>query len=92
MGRLLTAFNDLLFTALGHSGGMTISAIASATTGIASAVERFNASASRTAAAPLDNLAGELVERITAETGLRANAAVLRTADEMTGQLLDMLV
>lgn len=70
---------------------MTLSAIASATSGIASAMTRFDASASRTAAAPLDNLAAEVIERITAETELKANVAVLRTADEMTGRLLDML-
>ena len=70
---------------------MTISAYASAASGIATAISRFDASASRTAAAPLDNLAGEIVERITAETELKANVAVLRTADDMTGQLLDML-
>lgn len=70
---------------------MSISAYSSAVSGIASATSRFEASAARTAADPLANLAGEVVERITAETELKANVAVLRSADEMTGTLLDML-
>jgi flagellar basal body rod protein FlgC len=62
-----------------------------ATAGIASAVARFEASATRTARAPLDDLVTETVERIEAKTALSANVAVLRTADAMTGTLLDML-
>lgn len=59
--------------------------------GIAAAATRFDASARRTAAAPLDNLVGEMVERIESEVALKANVAVLKTADDMTGTLLDML-
>ncbi len=59
--------------------------------GIASAVARFEQSAARTAAAPLGNLETEMVERIQAKAELSANVAVLRTADEMTGALLDIL-
>ena len=66
-------------------------AFAIAAGGIAAAADRFEASARRTAADPLADLAGETVERITAETGLKANVAVLRTADAMTGALLDIL-
>lgn len=68
---------------------MQAHAIAAA--GIASASARFEASARRTAADPLADLAGETVERLGAELALEANAAVLRSADEMTGTLLDML-
>ena len=68
---------------------MQAHAIAAA--GIASATARFEASARRTAADPLADLAGETVERLGAELALEANAAVLRSADEMTGTLLDML-
>ena len=68
---------------------MQAHAIAAA--GIASATARFEASARRTAADPLADLAGETVERMTAETALKANVAVLRTADAMTGALLDIL-
>lgn len=71
-------------------GAMNASSIAAA--GIASAVQRFDASASRTAARPLDDLAGESVERMQAKTAAQANAVVLRAADEMTGTLLDILV
>jgi len=64
---------------------------AAAAAGLMNAQARFDASARRTAAAPLDNLAGEAVERISSKTAFAANAAVLRTADEMTGALLDVL-
>lgn len=62
-----------------------------AASGIAAATARFDASARRTAVAPLDNLATESVERIQAEVALKANAVVLRSANEMTGTLLDIL-
>lgn len=68
---------------------MQAHAIAAA--GLASAAARFEASARRTAADPLGDLAGETVERIGAEVAFKANAAVLRTADEMAGTLLDIL-
>lgn len=68
---------------------MQAHAIAAA--GIASATARFEASARRTAADPLADLAGETVERLGAELSLKANVAVLKTADDMTGTLLDML-
>ncbi len=68
---------------------MQAHAIAAA--GIAGATARFEASARRTAAAPLADLAGETVERMTAEIALKANASVLRTADDMTATLLDIL-
>ncbi|MGA0545407.1 flagellar hook protein FlgE [Brevundimonas sp. VNH65] len=70
---------------------MSISAVSSAASGVNAAFARLDASAARTAVDPLANLAGEAVERMTARTELRANVAVLRTADEMTGTLLDML-
>jgi len=59
--------------------------------GLLDAANRFDASARRTAAAPLDDLVKETVERIEARTAFKANAAVIRTADQMTGALLDML-
>lgn len=66
-------------------------AFAIAAAGIAGASERFAASAARTARDPLADLAGETVERMSAETSLKANVAVLKTADEMYGSLLDIL-
>ncbi|HYC66878.1 hypothetical protein [Brevundimonas sp.] len=68
---------------------MQAHAIAAA--GVTAASARFEASARRTAADPLADLAGETVERIGAEIALKANASVLLTADAMTGTLLDML-
>lgn len=62
-----------------------------AAAGLMTAQNRFEASARRTAAAPLDHLAEETVERIQAKAAFSANAAVVRTADDMTGTLLDML-
>ena len=68
-----------------------MNAHAVAAAGIAAAADRFEASARRTAAAPLADPAGEIVERVGARIALEANASVLRTADEMTGTLLDVL-
>lgn len=68
---------------------MQATAIAAA--GIAGATARFEASARRTAADPLADLAGETVERMGAELALKANVSVLKTADAMTGALLDIL-
>jgi flagellar basal body rod protein FlgC len=69
---------------------MQAAAIAAA--GITTALASFEASAARTAAAPFDDLAAETVERLEAENAVTANAAVLRTTDDMMGTLLDILV
>lgn len=67
-------------------------ALSIAAAGMADARLRFETSARHTAqAAPLDNLAEDVVEQIQAKTAFKANAAVLRTADDMTGTLLDIL-
>lgn len=66
-------------------------ALSIAATGLLDAVGRFDASARRTAEAPLDNPVEEQVKRIQATTEVQVNAAVLRAADEMTGELLDIL-
>lgn len=62
-----------------------------AAAGLMSAQSRFEASARRTAAQPLDNLEQETVQRIQDRVAFSANAAVLKTADDMTGTLLDIL-
>ena len=62
-----------------------------AAAGMMSAQGRFEASARRTAAQPLENLDQEIVERIESQAAFKANAAALKTADEMTGTLLDLL-
>lgn len=71
-----------------------------AAAGMFSAADRLNASARRTAAWGAEqsqaeqkiDLAHEAVEQVSAKTDFSANAAVIRTADEMTGALLDMKV
>lgn len=63
-----------------------------AAAGMQTAAARFEASARRTASGSLDNLAVEAVEQIGARNDFSANAAVARTADDMTGTLLDILV
>ena len=68
-----------------------MSAFAIAASGIADATARFAASAERTARDPLRDLAGETVERLESELALKANVAVLKTADRMYGSLLDMI-
>jgi hypothetical protein len=62
-----------------------------AAAGLLDAANRFDASARRTAAAPLDNLERETLDRLQAQADFRANAAVARAADRMTGTLLDIL-
>lgn len=60
----------------------------------------LSASAKRTAAWGLEqsqaeqkvDLAHEAVEQVSAKTDFKANAAVIKTADAMTGALLDMKV
>jgi hypothetical protein len=66
-------------------------ALSIAAAGMTSAQNRFDNSARRTAAAPLQNLEQEVVERVQSEPAIKANVAVARTADEMTGTLLDIL-
>jgi flagellar basal body rod protein FlgC len=62
-----------------------------AAAGLNDAAARFDASARRTAAAPLEDPVRDIVDRIEAKTAVKANIAVIRTADRMTGTLLDML-
>ncbi len=71
-----------------------------AAAGMFAAADRLNASAQRTVAWGVEqtqaeqkiDLAHEAVEQVSAKTDFKANAAVIRTADEMTGALLDMKV
>ena len=73
--------------------------LATATAGMMAAADRLSASAQRTAAWNVEqgqeaskvDLAHEAVEQVSAKTDFKANAAVVRTADEMTGALLDMI-
>ncbi|MBO9710842.1 MAG: flagellar hook protein FlgE [Caulobacter sp.] len=66
--------------------------LATAGAGMMAAADRLSASAQRTAAWANDlDLGREAVEQVSAKTDFKANAAVIRTADEMTGALLDMI-
>jgi flagellar basal body rod protein FlgC len=71
-----------------------MTAIATAASGLQAAVSRLNASADRTARMGLSqdvDPVHESVERIEAGAAFKANVAVIRTADQMTGALLDIL-
>ena len=69
--------------------------IATAQYGMLAASRRFEASAFRTAQMGDPNanvdLAHEVVEQVTAKHEFSANAAVMRTADDMLGDLLDII-
>lgn len=66
--------------------------LSTAAAGMQNAAARFETSARRTADGSLDDLAVEAVEQIRAKQDFSANAAVARTADDMIGTLLDVLV
>lgn len=69
--------------------------IATAQYGLLAASRRFDASASRVARMGAEgenvDLAAEVVQQITAKTEFSANLSVIRTAQDMTGKLLDIL-
>ncbi len=71
-------------------------ALAIAAAGMSAAANRLDASAQRTAAWEArendTDLAKEAVEQISAKTEYKANAMVAKTADRMTGALLDLKV
>lgn len=71
-------------------------AISIAASGMMAAADRLNASAQRVAAADARaqdvDYVKERTGQIGAATDFKANAAVIRTADEMTGALLNMKV
>ena len=71
-------------------------ALSIAAAGMTAAAHRLTESAQRTAtwsAREIDtDLAKEAVEQVSARNDFAANVAVAKTADEMTGALLDMKV
>lgn len=76
-------------------------ALSIAASGMLAAADRLSASAQRVAAGDQQaeknaetgvDYVKERVEQIGASTDFKANAAVARTADKMTGALLDMKV
>ena len=68
-----------------------IPAIGSASSAIAANFRRFSESAARVATpAPAPDLVAETVEQIASSHAVAANAAVIRTADQMTGELINI--
>lgn len=71
-------------------------ALAIAAAGMTVAANRLNASAERTAAWEAretdTDLAKEAVEQVSARVEYKANAQVIKTANDMAGTLLDMKV
>jgi flagellar basal body rod protein FlgC len=68
--------------------------LSTAASGLMAATQRLDASAQRTARWGADSdvdLGREAVEQITARTDFKANLAVIRAADAMMGDLLDIL-
>jgi len=68
--------------------------IATAQYGLMAASRAFAASAARTAglgAGQDVDLTQEVVEQVTAKQAYSANLGVIRTADKMTGDLLDLI-
>ena len=58
--------------------------------GVSPAMQRFDAGARQTASSPSD-LIQQVASRLEAKSDVQASAAVVKTADEMTGKLLDIL-
>lgn len=59
--------------------------------GIAAATKRFEASAKRVAQNPHADLGSEIVKQKQAGVDVKANIAVLKTANKMAKSLLDIL-
>jgi flagellar basal body rod protein FlgG len=66
-----------------------ISSIGSAMSGMAAALSRFDRASARIASEQPEDPIRDRVEQITAQHDLEANAATIRTADEMLGTLID---
>ena len=75
---------------MADSVGM-IGAFSSAMQGLADGFDRFNRAADRISRdTELGDLAGNVVQMQQARHEVRANLAVLKTADELVGSLLDV--
>ncbi|MCE9578880.1 MAG: flagellar hook protein FlgE [Deltaproteobacteria bacterium] len=68
-----------------------IGPIAAGVAGMSSAVNRFDRAAARTASPGGADDVGAVVDQIAAKNDFAANVAVVRTADEMVGTLLDIV-
>ncbi len=68
-----------------------VRALDTASVALAAQYQRFARSAARVATQdPPPDLVHETVEQIGAENGARANLAVIKTADQMLGTLIDI--
>lgn len=67
-------------------------AATTAAAGVSAAMARFEQSAVRMSQGSLDALPEELIEQTQAKVAVAANVAVLKSANEMTGRLLDLFV
>jgi flagellar basal body rod protein FlgC len=69
-----------------------VSAISQAAHGLDAGFDRLSQAADRIARNGAgDNVAGNMVDMLKARQTVRANVAVVRTADELIGTLLDVL-
>lgn len=66
--------------------------LTTAAAGMQAAAARLETSARRVASGEMETYAIEAVEQVRAKSEFFANAAVARTADQMTGRLLDILI
>jgi hypothetical protein len=72
-----------------------MNALNAAAAGVTNAMQMFDRSAVRIAqggATDLTGMAEAVIQQKQAEVAVAANVAVMKSAKEMTGQLLDMLV
>jgi flagellar hook protein FlgE len=69
-----------------------ISSISSAMSGMAAAAQRFDRASARIAQPQPDDLVHDRVDQIIAQHAFAANVATVRTADEMLGTLIDIVV
>lgn len=72
---------------------MNSSAINSASAGIQQNIAVLNAAASSLASSPVDHSSvGKIIDMKIAKEAVSANVAVLKTANEMSEQIVDLLV
>jgi flagellar basal body rod protein FlgG len=69
-----------------------ISSLSSAVTGMAEAAGRFDRASARIAQPEPEDIARDRVDQITAQHAFAANVATVRTADEMIGTLINIVV
>ena len=68
-----------------------ISAIGSAMSGMANAVNRFDQASARVAQPETADPVRDRVDQLTAQHDFEANIATIRTADEMVGTLINTI-